>query len=297
MKSTGLVIPMLLLSTIALSACGSLGVEQDAGAAPVASTTGVAEAPPATEMPTSTDAPEPTVTFTPTPTASPTETPSPTAAPSDTPTSTPQPTSTPTETPPPEPEVQVKSDSANVRSGPGTNFEAVVTLHEGDIVAVLATNGDGSWYNVQLADGSTGWLAASVSEPISEEALALVSVAATIPAPPSIEPTTAVSAPEPTTPPAATTGDGDTLVLTFINQTPNRDVEVRIWDCCETTTFAVLIGQTVVREFPAGDYGWGVQSAVCLRDLPNIQPGERALTIFFLPTEGGCDWYINTYRG
>lgn len=238
-----------------------------------------------TSAPTHTPSPSPAPTETPIPTETATNKPSPTITPTDTPTATP--------TPPSQPELQITSSSANVRNGPGTDFETLATLAEGETVAVLATNNDGSWYNVLLEDGSTGWLAASVASPLSEEALALVPVAATIPAPPPASPTSVAAAPVPTLQsPAPSPG---MLVLTFVNQTPNRDVDVSI--SYQDLRFPVLKGETVVKELPPADYRLEIQSGSCGRGLPNIHPDDRVVTIFFIPTEGECDWYVSMLRG
>jgi len=63
------------------------------------------------------------------------------------------------------------SQSINVRSGPGTNFQSVKSLLPGTQVEILGQNPDGTWRNVRLSDGTEGWVSASLLN-ISEEALA-----------------------------------------------------------------------------------------------------------------------------
>ncbi len=129
-----------------------------------------------------------TLTKTPTPTNSPTI--EKVAPPPATETSSPQPTATatavptktplPTNTPIPEPQVRVIYSSANVRNGPGSNYESIGTLTQNDAVKVIATNNDQSWYNIELKDGTLGWISASAVEEI--QGMEIVTIAKTIPA-------------------------------------------------------------------------------------------------------------------
>ena len=132
------------------------------------------------------------------------------------PTNTQQPTNTPkpTNTAVPEPLVAVSASSANLRNGPGTSYETVGVLNEGDIVEVIAQTNDKTWYNVKLEDGTLCWMSASVSTPLTANALTNIRAAATIPAIPTVEvqptilptlvpttaPPTAIPTPIPTAP-------------------------------------------------------------------------------------------------
>ncbi|MGI6685696.1 MAG: SH3 domain-containing protein [Bacillota bacterium] len=51
----------------------------------------------------------------------------------------------------------VSGSSANVRSGPGTTYEKITTLVQGDKVTVILE--ENSWYKVTLSDGQEGWIA------------------------------------------------------------------------------------------------------------------------------------------
>lgn len=53
--------------------------------------------------------------------------------------------------------VAVSGSSANVRTGPGTTYEKVTTLLEGDTAKVILE--ENSWYKVTLGDGQEGWIA------------------------------------------------------------------------------------------------------------------------------------------
>ncbi len=46
--------------------------------------------------------------------------------------------------------------SANIRSGPGTEYRIIGSVKKGERLAVLGEEGD--WYNVELADGKRGWI-------------------------------------------------------------------------------------------------------------------------------------------
>ncbi|HEX6385284.1 MAG TPA: SH3 domain-containing protein, partial [Anaerolineae bacterium] len=116
---------------------------------------------------------------------------------------TPDVTETPTvtHTPTPRPEVRVIVSSGSLRTGPGTNYTILHFLFEGEVVLVIGKDPRNEWYNVRLPDGTLGWLAASVSEPVNAMAMTAVPVAATIP--PSPTPTNTPT-PTPTNTPTIT---------------------------------------------------------------------------------------------
>lgn len=139
-----------------------------------------------------------TPTFTPSP--SPTLTPAFTAAQGTRATST----FTPSPTPTSEPVVTIKASTLRVRSGPGTEYEVVARLEEGDIVVVLGKNGSGDWLKILLPDGEEGWVATEFVEiTVGVEAVATVET----PPPPSRSPTpaeTPTDTPTPTLTPTPT---------------------------------------------------------------------------------------------
>jgi hypothetical protein len=129
---------------------------------------------------------QPTATLTPssslTPTNTATVTPTETAVP---PTMTPSPTATTTPTPCPAPQVRVILVSANVRSGPGINYESVAIVYEGDVLSVIARMEIGSWYLIELSGRQRGWISTTVVETINPEVCnGEIPIAATLPAPP-----------------------------------------------------------------------------------------------------------------
>jgi hypothetical protein len=77
------------------------------------------------------------------------------------PTQTPPPiTETPTETLSPTPSVPIAEAirSMAVRGGPGSNYPIVATLEANQQLTILGVSDDGSWYQVELPDGSLGWM-------------------------------------------------------------------------------------------------------------------------------------------
>jgi hypothetical protein len=69
------------------------------------------------------------------------------------------------------------SQSINVRSGPGTNFQSIKSLLPGTSVEVLGQNADGTWRNIRLSDGTEGWVSASLLN-VEEAALATAEASA-----------------------------------------------------------------------------------------------------------------------
>jgi hypothetical protein len=106
--------------------------------------------------------PSPTITPTPTPTR-PTATPTRTLTPSRTataaPTGTRTPTFRPSSTTAPTGRVAAGGDRLNLRQGPGTVYDVVALLNDGDTVTILGQDPTGAWVRVS-SQGTTGWAAA-----------------------------------------------------------------------------------------------------------------------------------------
>ncbi len=79
--------------------------------------------------------------------------------------------------------LRVILSGVNLRSGPGTNYPVHSYLYFDDTVRVIARTQDSGWYNVSLNNGQTAWVAATVTEPLNQQAILTVPVVATIPAP------------------------------------------------------------------------------------------------------------------
>ncbi len=124
-------------------------------------------------------------------------------------------TAVPTNTPEPQGPQAVPQSTMNVRAGPGTDYGVVTAIQGGTAAPILSKNDAGDWWQVQLTDGTVGWLYGPLVE-ISGDTGAVV-VAANIPPPP---PT---NTPVPTVPPAPTN--------TPVPSGPDfRLIEQRLWD-------------------------------------------------------------------
>jgi len=139
-----------------------------------------------------------------TPTPAPTDTPIPsTNTPEPTDTQTPEPAATETATALPVPRVVAQSQ-ANLRQGPGTAYPVVGSMAGGEQADVLGRNAEGTWWQVDLTNGTEGWVNASLVT--ASGAVEGVAIAQNIPTllptntrPPS--PPTATAGPVPTAPP------------------------------------------------------------------------------------------------
>ncbi len=177
-------IPVLIgLVLLGWSIAGFVSGDEAGTAVPIANVTEAADTPTNTAVATATNenpeaAPSSAQivaeTASPTPTAEPSETPLP-ATETATPSSTPTATATTLL-------LRVSQSSVNVRRGPGTSYATITTLAEGDTVRVIAKTSNGLWFNVELDDSTTGWIAGSVTEFLAGTEPDQVPVAATIPA-------------------------------------------------------------------------------------------------------------------
>ena len=97
----------------------------------------------------------------------------------------------------------------NLRRGPGVAYGLFGTVTGGDLLEVLAWNGDeeNPWYLIVTGDQRIGWIAATVVQAETADALTGVAVAATLP------PTPAPSATPTPTPTIA--------VVTVVAPTPD----------------------------------------------------------------------------
>lgn len=73
----------------------------------------------------------------------------------------------------------VNSNNVNVRSGPGTEYEPVAKLNQGDLVTVLQRTQGKDWIEIALADKKKGWTSAQFID--LETSLEDVPTAATLP--------------------------------------------------------------------------------------------------------------------
>jgi SH3-like domain-containing protein len=131
-----------------------------------------------------------------------------------TPTPEPTPEYTPTPAPTPTPDFAsvTTGDTVNLRSGPGTGFSTVGQINAGQSARIVGKNQDGSWWEIEGADGATAWVVArlvstsgpadqvAVSQNIPEAAqvaAAPAAAAAAAPAPAAAAPAPVAAAPKP----------------------------------------------------------------------------------------------------
>lgn len=98
-----------------------------------------------------------------------------------------------TPTPTPRPQITADPDTtrlritinlANVRSGPGENYPVIEEISEGSTVTVLSYAANGAWFNIRFSNNETGWIGATVTEPVGGWDLDEIDPAATTPVPP-----------------------------------------------------------------------------------------------------------------
>jgi uncharacterized protein YgiM (DUF1202 family) len=53
---------------------------------------------------------------------------------------------------------------SNVRATPGNESEPIETAARGTVFPVVGRSADSTWLQVQLADGTTGWILATTAE-------------------------------------------------------------------------------------------------------------------------------------
>ena len=73
----------------------------------------------------------------------------------------------------------VANIGANVRNGPGLAYGIVGGVQQGEKLSLTGRNGDTSWYQVELTDGTEGWVFGqllSINSSVSSGALAVVEV-------------------------------------------------------------------------------------------------------------------------
>ncbi len=129
-------------------------------------------------------------------------------------------------------------DLANVRSGPGTNYDVVGGLETGIAAPIIGKNETGDWWQVTLATGQQGWVYGPLVEASGDTTTVALAtniapppptatpepvVEAPTPAPTEVvAPTSVVAEGEPTAVPAPATSGNDFLVI-----------EKHLWDVVE----------------------------------------------------------------
>ena len=133
------------------------------------------------------------------------------------------PTVTPQPSIPPVPQGKA-TGLINVRSGPGTEFGTVAALSPDEAVKIVGKNPDGDWWQVTIADDTTGWVFGQLLQTSGD--MSAVAVASDIPTPPPAAPAVEVSteiAAEPATAQAPPAMEGPDFRVT----------NIRLWDVYE----------------------------------------------------------------
>lgn len=166
--------------------------------------------------------------------------------------------SLPAEEPNIEPQL-IAPGTVNIRSGPGTNYQVVGALNANAPVQVLGRNQDASWWQIEITDGSTGWVASSVvstsntdSVPVAEAPPPPVAPAAVAVQPAADAPPPAPEKPKYQYEPTGWYDDGNAGLTRFlgdikdVNGNPVNGVFVQ----AKCGNFSAI-------SFPSGPVGWG----------------------------------------
>lgn len=80
----------------------------------------------------------------------------------------------------------VSPGAVNIRSGPGLNFEAIGTLNPGTVLPIVGRNAERSWWQVEITNGTLGWVSNAVVKATLTENVPLVDHARPVSAQPVI---------------------------------------------------------------------------------------------------------------
>ena len=173
----------------------------------------------------------------------------------------------PPQTPEPANESQLIAPGAvNIRSGPGLNYTVVGSLNANTAMAIIGRNGEGSWWQIKMPNGVSGWVANSVVSANNTSNVPVVEAPAAPPpaevaAQPAAEtsppPAQEAPPPEPEKPkyqytPTGWYDDGNAGLTRFLgdikdtNGTPVNGVLVQA-SCGDYSTIS----------YPSGPVGWG----------------------------------------
>lgn len=162
-----------------------------------------------------------------------------------------------------EPDVQpqlVAPGTVNIRSGPGTNYQVIGSLNANAPVQVIGRNQDASWWQIEITNGSIGWVASSVVSASNTDSIPTVEAppppVAAAPAAIAVQPA-ADAPPAPEKPkyqfePTGWYDDGNAGLTRFlgdikdVNGNPVNGVFVQ----AKCGNFSAI-------SFPSGPVGWG----------------------------------------
>lgn len=167
----------------------------------------------------------------------------------------PTPPADPAATPTPEdtrPRVTASDSIVNLRSGPGTNYDKVGALPQGQSLEIVGRNADSSWWQVSTVKGLV-WIAASVTTAQNTDA----SIPVVAAPPPPVTPT-------PVPPPTAT-------------PVPQPQYQYSIYNIFQQVNEGITQVRGIIRD-PAGNPVDGVRVRVrsgsfCTVSVPSGKPG------------------------
>ncbi len=81
----------------------------------------------------------------------------------------------------------VAPGAVNIRAGPGLSYEVIGRLNPNTVMPIIGRNADVSWWQIEITDGTTGWVSNQVVEAINTENVPITKVSA-IPASVSAQP-------------------------------------------------------------------------------------------------------------
>ena len=187
----------------------------------------------------------------------------------------------------------------NFRTGPGTNYNVITTLSQGQVIPVTGRLGDNSWYQLNL--GNFGWVSSGF---VSLYGSLCVNVPIIAPPPPPTPNVTATFIPPPTTPPTliptatATPGTADLLITLF----EGGDEQERIFIPSGQTSINAELYVSITN---SGSRGTGGGFVVSLRsrdpDRPrrtvnvgSLRPGESVITVIDYTFDQPGLWRLET---
>lgn len=185
----------------------------------------------------------------------------------------------------------------NFRTGPGTNYNVITTLSQGQVIPVTGRLGDNSWY--QLNFGNFGWVSSGF---VSLYGSLCVNVPIIAPPPPPTPNVTNTFIPPPTTPPTiaptitSTPGTADLLITLFEGGNEDEEIFIPNGQTSVNAEIYVTVANT-------GSRGTGGNFVVSLRsrnpDRPrqtvnvgNLRPGEAVIVVIDYTFDQAGTWLL-----
>jgi uncharacterized protein YraI len=183
----------------------------------------------------------------------------------------------------------VAPGTVNIRSGPGTNYAVIGALNANAPVQVIGHNSDTSWWQIEITDGSIGWVASSVVSASNTESVPAVEAppppVAAAPAAVVAQPAADAPPPEPEKPkyqyePTGWYDDGNAGLTRFLG-----DIKDVSGNPVNGVFVQAKCGNFSVISFPSGPTGWGP-----LNESADWPAGFYDLTVDTKPVP--CIWTL-----